>query len=203
MLEGPLVFVDIDTQRDFMEPTGALFVPGSPLIAENLARLTEFARTRAIPVIASACCHWPDDLELERFPPHCMEGTPGQQRIPATAWPDGTVLAADAHLEGEVPGHLTLEKHAMDLFSHPDAERLFDVYNRNHPTFVVYGVTTEYCVMCAASGLLDRRYRIAVVVDAVRALNPQYESSVLSGLALRGALLTLTEVVCEDAEHAR
>ncbi len=29
MLEGPLVFVDIDTQRDFLELTGALYVPGS------------------------------------------------------------------------------------------------------------------------------------------------------------------------------
>ena len=50
MLDGPLVFVDIDTQRDFLEPDGALFVPGSAAILENLARLTNFARSRGIPV---------------------------------------------------------------------------------------------------------------------------------------------------------
>ena len=36
MLEGPLVFVDIDTQRDFLEPTGALYVAGSTEILPNL-----------------------------------------------------------------------------------------------------------------------------------------------------------------------
>ena len=36
MLEGPLVFVDVDTQRDFLEPTGALYVPGSTEILANL-----------------------------------------------------------------------------------------------------------------------------------------------------------------------
>ena len=39
MLEGPLVFVDIDTQRDFLEPTGALYVPGSAEILAQLGRL--------------------------------------------------------------------------------------------------------------------------------------------------------------------
>ena len=49
MLEGPQVFVDIDTQRDFLEPAGALFVPGSTAIVPRLARLTRFARDQGIP----------------------------------------------------------------------------------------------------------------------------------------------------------
>ena len=40
MLDGPLVFVDVDTQRDFLDPAGALFIPGSGVILPNLARLT-------------------------------------------------------------------------------------------------------------------------------------------------------------------
>ena len=55
MLDGPQVFVDIDTQRDFLEPNGALFVPGSDLIVPNLARLTKYALEHRIPVLATAC----------------------------------------------------------------------------------------------------------------------------------------------------
>ncbi len=61
MLDGPLVFVDIDTQRDFLEPTGALFIAGSESIVDNLARLTEHARRRGICVLATACSHSLDD----------------------------------------------------------------------------------------------------------------------------------------------
>ena len=42
MLDGPLRFVDVDTQRDFLEPDGALFIAGSGAIRPNLARLTRF-----------------------------------------------------------------------------------------------------------------------------------------------------------------
>ena len=55
MLDGPLVFVDVDTQRDFLEPDGALAIPGAEAILPNLARLTAFARRQGIPVLATAC----------------------------------------------------------------------------------------------------------------------------------------------------
>ena len=92
MLERPLVFVDIDTQRDFLEESGALFVPGSRSIVPNLERLSRFADARGIPVVATACRHSPGDPELSQFPPHCMAGTDGQRRIAATERPGSVVL---------------------------------------------------------------------------------------------------------------
>jgi nicotinamidase/pyrazinamidase len=198
MLDGPLVFVDIDTQRDFLEPSGALFVAGSEEIIPNLARLTGFARTHAIPVVASACAHSADDPELRQFPPHCMVGTPGQERIAATAWPGGEVLTPDALHFGALPHHLTIQKRVFDVFRHPDADRLFNLYRRTHPTFVVYGVTTDYCVKAAVEGLLNRGSSVAVVVDAIRAIDRAGEPEILTEFVRRGALLTLTGVVCDD-----
>jgi nicotinamidase/pyrazinamidase len=198
MLDGPLVFLDIDTQRDFLEPAGALFIPGSEAIIPNLARLTGFARTRGIPVLATACAHLADDPELRHFPQHCMAGTPGQERVPATAWPGGQVLTPDALHFGDLPHHLTIQKRVLDLFSHPDADRLIGLYRRPHPTFVVYGVATDYCVKAAVGGLLNRGSPVAVVVDAIRAIDRAGEPDVLAGFVRRGALLTLTAVVCED-----
>jgi nicotinamidase/pyrazinamidase len=199
MLEGPLVFFDVDTQRDFMEPGGALYVSRATEIVPNLARLTNAARSRGVPVLATACSHQPGDPELEHFPPHCLAGTPGQRRIPATDRPDSVVLSVKTRLRGERPPHLTLEKNDYDIFSRTDAGEVLDRYNEEHPLFVVYGVATDYCVRKAVYGLLARRYRAAIVVDAIRAIDPAAETQILTDFARRGALLVVTRVVCADS----
>ena len=196
MLPGPLVFVDVDTQRDFLEPTGALPVPGSGAIRANLAALTRFASGHDIPVIATACSHAPDDPEMAQFPPHCLAGTDGQKRVPETDWAGGTVLGPDGEFDGRVVPHLTVEKREFDVFNHPEAGRVVEAYNRASPTFVVYGVATDYCVKAAVLGLLDRGASVALVVDAVRAIDAAGEADALAEFTRRGALLTLTEVVC-------
>jgi nicotinamidase/pyrazinamidase len=201
MLEGPLVFVDVDTQRDFMEPGGALYVTRATEIVPNLAKLSTAAARRGIPVLASACAHHPDDPELQLFPPHCMAGTPGQSRIPATAHPGTVVLPVGTHLHGERPPHLTLEKNDLDMFSRADSGEIVKRYNKDHPLFVVYGVATDYCVRKAVEGFLLRQCRVAIAVDAIRAIDPAAETAILTDFARRGALLVLTRVVCNDS-HA-
>jgi nicotinamidase/pyrazinamidase len=196
MLQGPQVFLDIDTQRDFMDENGALYVARSSEIVANLARLTQYATRHAIPVLATACSHRRDDPELTQFPPHCMAGTEGQGRIPATARSDSLILPVGARLRGELPPHVTLEKSDYDLFSRTDSGELIARYNENNPLFVVYGVATDYCVRKAVEGLLLRQCRTAIVVDAIRALDPVAEPAILTDFARRGALLTVTRTVC-------
>src|SRR5688572_18390012 len=130
MLSGPLVFVDVDTQHDFLYPAGSLAIPGSGVILPNLERLTRFARDRGIPILATACAHTPDEVDPEPFPPHCLVGTDGQKRVPATHWPQGIALAPDvsiATLAG-IPPHLTLEKTRYDVFSRADADAVVALY---------------------------------------------------------------------------
>lgn len=198
MLDGPLVFVDIDTQRDFMEASGALHVSGANDIVENLRRFTEFAIDRSIPVLATACAHKLDDPDPEPFPPHCLIGEPGQTRIDATRLADSVVVPRDGGFDGTRSPHLTIEKRHYDVFSHPDADRIVALYQRDDPLFVVYGVATDYCVKACASGLLDRGARVALVVDAMRAVDPDAEAGVLTDLVKRGAVMVLTEVVCDE-----
>ncbi len=199
MLEGPLVFVDVDTQRDFLDLTGRLYVPGSIEIRPNLLRLARFATRHDISIVATACAHTPDDDELTRFPAHCMIGTSGQERVPETYCAGSVVLTAQNRLDGELPRHLTLEKRELDLFSRVDAGGLIAMYNRNSPIFVVYGVATDYCVNAIVDGLLKCRCRVAIVADAVRAIHPRDEAAILTDLAHHGVLLTVTDVVCDDS----
>ena len=87
----PLLFWDVDTQVDFMKEDGKLYVEGAEEIIPNLERLTEAARRLELPVVASADEHVPEDDELsddpdfeDTYPPHCMKGTRGQEKIPQT-----------------------------------------------------------------------------------------------------------------------
>jgi nicotinamidase/pyrazinamidase len=196
MLEGPLVFVDVDTQRDFLEPGGALFIAGSSGIRPNLARLTAHARSRGIPILATSCAHAEGDPEFATFPPHCLLGTLGQTRIEETDWPDGPIVAEGDAVPASIAPHLTIHKRAYDVFSVPEADRVVELYSADGPTFVVYGVATDYCVRCAVEGLLKRGRKVALVVDAIRAVDPDSESGLLTEFARSGALLTVTDVVC-------
>ncbi len=198
MLEGPLVFVDVDTQCDFLDPTGSLYVKGSMDIRPNLRRLTRFAISCDIPILATACAHTPDDIELTRFPLHCMTGTSGQERVPETRCARSVVLTVQDRLAGELPRHLTLEKRELDVFHRDDSGGLIARYNRSSPVFVVYGVATDYCVRAIVDGLLKRQCRVAIVADAVRAIDPTSEAQILTDFVIRGVLLTVTDVVCGD-----
>lgn len=192
---GSLVFVDVDTQRDFLDPEGVLFIAGSEVILPNLRRLTHHARERGIPVVATACAHSLVDSEFEQFPPHCLVGTRGQERVVETNWPGTCVLQPGERLNGELPTHLTIQKHELDMFSHVDAERLIALYGRGRPVFVVYGVATDYCVRCAVVGLTARGHRVAVVADAIRAFDLSREPALFADFLGRGAVLAATDAI--------
>ena len=198
MLDGPIVFVDVDTQRDFLDPDGALYIKGSGAIRPNLARLTRFARERGIPILASACAHELGDPEFAVFPPHCLLGTPGQDRVDETAWPGGPILEPGGSVPLAVVPHLSIHKRRYDVFSNPAADAVVSLYGEGRPTFVVYGVATDYCVRCAVDGLMARGHKVALVVDAIRAVDPEAEPGLLTGFAKAGALLTVADVVCAN-----
>lgn len=85
------IFYDIDTQNDFMNANGALYVPGAEEIKGKLFLLTGFAISNYIPILGSVDRHFGTEdyrereLELQKwggpFPEHCMDGTEGQLKI--------------------------------------------------------------------------------------------------------------------------
>jgi len=200
MLDGPLVFVDIDTQRDFLESHGQLFMQGSAKILANLGKLSRAAIDHNVPVVATACAHTLDEIDPEPFPTHCLVGSAGQQRIEATERTGGRVLAPGERLatDESLPQHLTLEKTRYDIFSRPDAGEVFSRFERERGpfvNFVVYGVATDFCVRAAVLGLRERGHRVLVVVDAVWAIDQAAEASQFAQFVKVGAVLTLTEII--------
>ncbi len=81
----PRILVDVDTQRDFVEPSGSLHVPAPPGVREAIAACLVEAEAAGDPVIGSVDSHAHDAWEFDGnggpFPPHCVKGRPGWLRV--------------------------------------------------------------------------------------------------------------------------
>jgi nicotinamidase/pyrazinamidase len=192
------VLWQVDAQRDFMLPGGALYVPGAERLLPNIKKLVDLARKGGVFLISSACHHTPDDPEFKTFPPHCIRGTPGAQLVPEacasqllTVPNDRGFLLPQDLLDYQ---QVLLEKQVLDVFTNPHAAEVVEKVARD-TEFIVYGVVTEYCVRLAAKGLLDRGRRVAVVVDAIETLAKPAGQATVSELVANGARLLSTEQV--------
>lgn len=190
-----VAFLDVDTQVDFVEPSGKLYAQGAEAIKENLAALVALARARSIPLVASVDAHGPDDAEFAQFPPHCLKGTPGQEKLPETR-SEATRFVPSTTAEA-VPDptreHLVLEKQQFDLFSNPMAEPVLKATGA--ATFVVFGVVTEVCVRYAVLGLLERGFAVRLVTDAIWPITAEAGDAALAEMQAKGATLTTTAEV--------
>jgi nicotinamidase/pyrazinamidase len=168
-----VIFWDVDTQVDFMEPGGKLYVPGAEQIIPRIQRLNSWAASHGILVVASMCAHHPSDPEFADYPPHCLVGTPGQQKVPGTVLPKHLIVP---NQRVELPRELSpyqqivIEKQATDVFTNPNVDALLQLLGRDRRV-VLYGVVTEICLEKAARGLVQRGYGVDVVGDAVRHLD--------------------------------
>ena len=201
---GPTVFVDVDTQVDFIEPDGALHVPGAEGLKGRLRALVAAAEAGGAPVVASADAHVAGDPELGRFPPHCMAGTPGARKIPETRPARAGVVGADGTRRGPAEGGATvvLEKVTFDLFDNPAAEAV--LRDTGAERAVVFGVALDYCVRAAALGLAARGYETVVVEDATAPVTAEGGRAARAELEAAGVRFrTTAEVLAELAREAR
>jgi nicotinamidase/pyrazinamidase len=183
-----LFFMDVDTQRDFMLSTGALYVPGAERIIPKLRRLFDFAKKNEITILSSTDAHSPDDPEFKQFPPHCVQGSDGQKKLDETLLPRPLILPnkpIDRNLLEIARKHqqIIVEKQTLDMFSNPVSERLLRVLPSRA---IVFGVTTEYCVKFACLGLRRLGIQTALLSDAVRALAPKTEKESLQEMGSAG-----------------
>jgi nicotinamidase/pyrazinamidase len=221
--ESPVVFWDVDTQFDFMTPPdhgGLLYVrdasdpddPGARSIVERLARISEHARSVGILRVATGDWHTLDHREIDAedpdfrttFPPHCMAGERGSEKIPETRLRDPIVVplrADDAFARGAVRRaraegrDIFLQKEEFSCFSgNPATGALLDELRPG--ALVVYGVALDVCVKHAVEGMLDRGLPVVVVEDATWGLGIEPGEDLLRGWEGRGARrITVDEAI--------
>ncbi len=189
------VFLDIDTQLDFLYPAGALYVPKAGRIVPALGRLNHFAGARGIPVISTTDAHSENDPEFAQWPPHCIAGTVGQHKAGATLLEPRRVIPnrpCDILVDGV--RQFIVEKQTVDAFQAPNLARLLDLLAAER--VVVYGVVTEICVLHAVRGLLRSGRNVVVVTDAVETLKEQDSARALEEMRSGGASMALVSDIC-------
>jgi nicotinamidase/pyrazinamidase len=206
----PQVFWDVDTQRDFIEPDGALYIPGAETIVGNLERLTRYARANQIRIVASVDHHAPGDTELaaepdfrQTFPPHCLGGTPGSEKIAATTasdplWIDPEPLPAGAVADAVRAhgGELIFRKQQFDVFSNANVDAVLAALDPAE--VVLYGVALDVCDAYAIDGLLERGRRVVLVEDAVWPIDPARGAEMIERWRQRGVRVVRTQDLVAD-----
>jgi nicotinamidase/pyrazinamidase len=194
--QSRIVFWSVDVQADFMLPGGKLYVPGAEKLIPNIQRLVSAALASGILVISSGDAHAPNDPEFARFPPHCVAGTPGARILPEALGPRVCTIPNNASqkLPADVLtcSQILLEKQTLDVFDNPHTAELVNLLDPE-TQFVVFGVVTEFCVRCAAKGLLDRGHKVSIVTDAIETLSPAEGRRTLDELQSMGARLIDTQ----------
>lgn len=192
------VLIDIDTQFDFMNPHGKLYVPGAEQCTAALQRLIHNAYKQSIPILSSVDAHPLDDPEFEQFPPHCIVNTPGQLKIPETLLdkafivPQRGLTSSEKQMARQAP-QLVLNKNVFDMYQNPNTSALLKESGAN--IAVVCGVATEYCVKAAVEGLLNQGLRVWIVTDAIRGVDSDTAKQTLLSLEQAGAQRVDTQEV--------
>lgn len=202
MASRRVVFWEVDAQADFMLPGGKLYVPGAEKIIPNIKRLVDAARETRTLIVSSGDAHSENDPEFQRFPPHCVKDSAGAQIVPDGMAKRFYVVPNNASftlppriLEYE---QIVLQKQTLNVFDNSHTEKIVKRLGDGVEYFV-FGVVTEYCVRCAAKGLLENGRKVSIIEDAIETLKPEDEIATLDELTAMGARLLSTERAIELA----
>ena len=205
---GGRILWDVDTQVDFMLPDGKLYVPGAEETAAAMRSLVDAVRAAGIPHVASADDHELTDPEIvppaaadfaNTFPPHCLRGTRGAEKIDETEQDDPLPLGLVPFPPGLVPDlidgrrEFLLLKKNFNVFTNPNAEPLLDALDPDE--VIVFGVATDVCDDAAILGLLQRGRRVTFVEDAARGLDEARVAACTKVWRERGVRFTTSDAV--------
>lgn len=153
----------IDMANDFVHAGGTIADAGGPAyqararaIIPPLARLLAAAREAGVTVIYATDAHTPADLELLKWPPHAMAGTP-QAEIVAELAPQ--------------PGDVVLGKTTYSPFVSTDIDRI--LRDRGISTVYVTGLHTDCCCRHTSGDLFQRGYDLVWVTDGMQAFTEE------------------------------
>ena len=160
--------VIVDVQNDFC-PGGALAVPRGDEVVEPLSRHAgRFAEAGAA-VFASRDWHPARTRHFKEFggvwPPHCVQGTSGADFHPALRLPAPTTVISKG-MDPEQDAYSCFQGQGSDSRPFPGL-----LAARGIKRLFVGGLATDYCVKATALDALRAGFEVALLEDAMRAVD--------------------------------
>jgi nicotinamidase/pyrazinamidase len=149
----------VDVQNDFC-PGGALAVPEGNKVVPVINSLMD----RFDVIVASKDWHPPKSIHFDKWPPHCVQNTPGAEFHPKLQ----SARIQQVFLKGtgnKDDGYSAFEATNVDLESYLKSKGVSELY--------VAGLATDYCVKASALDARKRNFKTYVVTDAVAAVDVQ------------------------------
>ncbi len=200
------IFWDVDTQFDFMRPEGALYVPGAESIIDKISAVRRFALDGGYSMLADIDWHSLDNPEISlqpdmktTFPPHCMAGQPGTERV-GYLGPipidyidiDEVDMAELRQLVRKDQFHIVIRKQTLNVFDNPNTHKIVNLVAPQH--VVTFGVALDCCVYYVTSELAKHPgVKVSLLADATKGLQTRPDEQVYEELRGRGVEITIFE----------
>lgn len=161
-----LALIVVDVQRDFL-PGGALAVPDGDAVLPVIKGLLPCYPL----VITTGDAHPPETPHFDRWPVHCVAGTPGAELSPGIVG-DYHITKGDGHADG------------YSAFDNPLLLRVL----REHGVHAVdiVGLATDYCVKATALDAAKRFAKVCVFADGVRGVAPESTAAAVREMLAAG-----------------
>ncbi len=193
------LIIDVDTQYDFMDPEGSLYVKDAIEIIDNLKKILTYAKENNWYILSTLDTHTHDDPEFRHygFPPHCVKGTQGHKKIKDTLFKNTLLVDIDGEIDLDnitQYQQILLEKSTFDPSDNPAFSKIL---KRLSPSMVfIVGVALDYCVKAAALSskkILGENSYVTVIQDCTKAVDPGKIEEIINSLTERGIRLAKTK----------
>lgn len=175
----------VDMLNDFLEPEGAMPLPGGDRLYGPIGRILDEARSSRSPVIWLCDEHPPDDKEFEKRSVRCLRGTWGAEIVDELR-PDDS--------EYRIP------KRRYSGFFETDLDLRLRELSIDH--VILVGVVTNICVRSTAHDAFFRGYDVIVPEDAVAATGDREQASSLYDIDTHyGTVTDADSVLTEFGRH--
>lgn len=183
---GARALIIVDVQNDFTEG-GALAVPGGDEAAYRIGAYLGLVRPRYALVVTTQDWHIePTDDHFEKYPPHCVAGSPGAQLDPELSRGAGRQITelVDAQVrKGQYAGDLSGFKGVDEA-----GRSLGEILSERQVVAVdVCGLAEDVCVAATARDAIGAGLSARVLADLVRATSAEAAKATERDLAANGA----------------
>jgi nicotinamidase/pyrazinamidase len=153
----------VDVQNDFL-PGGSLAVSEGDQVIPVLNRYIDLFVRAGQPIYATRDWHPADHCSFKPYggiwPAHCVQQGAGAQFAPTLALPAEAVIVSKATTSG------------MDAYSGFEGTDLAgQLRARGIERVFVGGLATDYCVSNTVKDALAQGFRVALLIDAIRAVD--------------------------------